>query len=63
MNSVNGSSFSATPVRLWQAAILTAAAAVPADRRPLFDLRHGRTATHAVAIDSGSAPPAPAAGH
>ena len=31
--------------------------------RPLFDLRHGRTATHAVAIDSGSAPPAPAAGH
>jgi cytochrome c oxidase subunit 1 len=30
--------------------------------RPLFDLRHGRTATHAVAIDSGAAPPAPA-GH
>ncbi|MFL5750894.1 MAG: cytochrome c oxidase subunit I [Chloroflexota bacterium] len=31
--------------------------------RPLFDLRHGRTATHDVAIDAGSAPPAPAAGH
>src|SRR6476469_1851404 len=29
--------------------------------RPLFDLRHGRTATHAIAIDAGSAPPAPAA--
>ena len=31
--------------------------------RPLFDLRHGRTATHAVAIDARSAPPAPAAGN
>jgi cytochrome c oxidase subunit 1 len=38
---------------------LRTAAGDPLRAAVSFDLRHGRTATHAVAIDSGSAPPAP----